>query len=150
MCEVDVRNGGPKVNEVCLNHLLTDTSRFGGTIGIAWVGTICSNYVSVSATTGYYQQNHGMATYLGAVDTARVSAHEIGHNFGQWCWRMIAACGDTCQLWCGLSCRRATRLIKQYLVLSEWQSIHHGARHLVRQQRSTVLVVLQNLDAVDH
>ena len=36
---VDVRNGGPKSSQVCLNHLFTHNAFSNGNVGLAYVGT---------------------------------------------------------------------------------------------------------------
>ncbi|MEP4890445.1 MAG: M12 family metallo-peptidase [Aliiglaciecola sp.] len=56
-------------NNPGLSHLFTGKDLDGGTIGIAYVGAICNSY-SVGVT-----QRFGS-------NTALITAHEIGHNFG--------------------------------------------------------------------
>ncbi len=65
LCDViaDVRNGGPKGTDVCLNHLFIDRDYDGGVVGLAFVGSICDStiygkYVQPHAGTHAYLSHH--------------------------------------------------------------------------------------------
>jgi hypothetical protein len=66
---------GTRNNNAGLWHLLTDCYPPPGTIGLAWVGVTC-------LTSGGSYSGTGVSTYLSGMNGYRVSAHEIGHNFG--------------------------------------------------------------------
>jgi hypothetical protein len=45
LSRADVRNGGPKATEVCLNHLYIDRSYDGGVVGLAFTGGVCDSTI---------------------------------------------------------------------------------------------------------
>merc|ERR1719331_940030 len=62
-------DGKANPKDVVSTHLLTGCNPSGyGTVGLAWVGTLCSG----GYASGVDHINAGWATY----------AHELGHNFG--------------------------------------------------------------------
>ncbi|GMT30831.1 hypothetical protein PFISCL1PPCAC_22128, partial [Pristionchus fissidentatus] len=72
--------------KICLGYAMTYRDFAGGTLGLAYVGTVCSKY---SPTSTKQRSSHsGIVTYLNhghAVPTSSsylTLAHEIGHNFG--------------------------------------------------------------------
>ncbi|GMT00817.1 hypothetical protein PENTCL1PPCAC_22991, partial [Pristionchus entomophagus] len=72
--------------DVCLGYTFTYRDFAGGTLGLAYVGTVCAPHRAGSESQA--SANAGIVTYLnrGQPVLERISyltlAHEIGHNFG--------------------------------------------------------------------
>jgi len=70
-------NGYPPIqNSKCANHGFTYND-YSGTLGLAYVGTICDTYGTTGVTTGL-----SFGRPLDAVNLMLTVAHEIGHNHG--------------------------------------------------------------------
>eukprot|EP00042_Codosiga_hollandica_P033426 m.222943 g.222943 ORF g.222943 m.222943 type:complete len:743 (-) comp54185_c0_seq10:368-2596(-) len=79
----DVRNGGPRGDQVCLNHLVTFRD-FNLVLGVAYVHALCRTQPQRSLfVQGYQLFNIGVTTaILDPASNSRVMAHELGHNLG--------------------------------------------------------------------
>jgi len=78
-------------DKVCLNHFFTHQTFSGGTLGVAYIASPQANYVggicSFSTYSGGgwnfgYSTTSSYGSALPASSSARVAAHELGHNFG--------------------------------------------------------------------
>jgi MprA protease rhombosortase-interaction domain-containing protein len=65
------RNDTPAVRSRGLAHLFTGRQLLGNTIGVAYLGALCEPREGV-----------GLTEYSSFIESALVTAHEIGHNFG--------------------------------------------------------------------
>eukprot|EP00042_Codosiga_hollandica_P040986 m.360689 g.360689 ORF g.360689 m.360689 type:complete len:548 (+) comp56004_c0_seq58:807-2450(+) len=80
----DIRNGGPRADQVCLNHLLTYHDYNNNAAGRAYIGAICQAQ-PFSSSVGYQLLNVGItAANFDATTNSRIFAHELGHNFGSY------------------------------------------------------------------
>jgi len=69
----DLRNGSAELRSRGLTHLFTGRDLDGLTVGIGYVGTLCSNKFGAALT-----EIRGRGAWLESL----ITAHEIGHNFG--------------------------------------------------------------------
>jgi hypothetical protein len=81
--------GGPCVTNAAygsdLTHLVTNRDLNGSTIGIAWIGAVCSGYYGAGLSQDYSSSDFSMSLLL---------AHEMGHNFSASHDSTSNPCGD--------------------------------------------------------
>jgi hypothetical protein len=68
-----------------LTHLVTNRDLNGSTIGIAWIGAVCSGYYGAGLSQDYSSNTFMMTLLL---------AHEMGHNFNAQHDASSNPCGD--------------------------------------------------------
>jgi hypothetical protein len=64
---IDVRNGGPRSSDVCLNHALIHRILDGGRVGRAWNGDWKSSAVGGACSTGVvkkYVRRHDIGVFV--------------------------------------------------------------------------------------
>lgn len=68
-------NSSNPVYGLDLAHLFTDRNLDSTTIGIAWIGALCSGYYGAGLSQDYSSDNTSLVI---------LTAHELGHNFGAY------------------------------------------------------------------
>ncbi len=83
------RASSPTQLALGLTHLMTGRDLDGDTVGIAYIGSVCSGSYAASLSEGRLVR--------GTTQAALIAAHEIGHNFGASHDGETGACSNTPQ-----------------------------------------------------